>query len=148
MAVTGWRGSDGQKKLSRWTGQVLVLLGYGEKEGEEASNTEILTLPVGGAIGPIWGTGVSSWEVKGTGLGGNCSKDRPGIRASGPGAGGGNPEQESRLSSAEGPKQNPQEMPTWKPGSSPQRRWLPGLNRALPPGPFLCTVLAGKAFQF
>ena len=71
-------------------------------------------------------------EVNGTGLRGNCWKDHPGIHASGPGAGGGNPEQESRLGSAEGPKQNPWEMPTWKPGSSPQRMWLPGLNRSLP----------------
>lgn len=94
---------------------------YWNMEEEREANTEALTLPVGGNVGPIWGAGVSG-QRRSRGLdSGSCWKDHPGVHASGLGTGRGNPERESCLYSAEDPKQSPQEMPTWKPGSSPQR---------------------------
>lgn len=44
MTVTGWRGREGCKKLSRRMGQPLVLVGPREQEGDEANNTGILAL--------------------------------------------------------------------------------------------------------
>ena len=91
-------------------------------EDGRGANTEVLTLPEGGNVGSIWEAGASGWRwSRGHGLRGSCWKDRPGVRTSGLGAGGGNPEQEACLYSAEDPKQSPQEMPTQKPESSPQR---------------------------
>lgn len=85
-------------------------------------------------------------EVKGTRHRSSYWKDHPGVHASGLVAGGGNPEQESCLCPAEDPKQRPQEMPTWKPESSPQRTctFQDETDLHLLPSPCLCQTWQEK----
>lgn len=55
------RWKIGQEELSRWTDRALVLLGYGEKEGEVKEHGDF-GFAGGDAISHIWGAGMSGWR--------------------------------------------------------------------------------------